>query len=129
MRTILAFTALGAIAACNQAAPVPEGDRAEIECLASITVVQITDTIREATSSGTDPAELQDVRAEKIAEAVEKLQAKYPGETDSAFLEHDINNRLEKIQDALNNRNPDSPATKLMNETLALGNSCTFGGE
>lgn len=127
MRSVLLVSSLVLLAACGQVDPIPEEEKAEIDCLASITVVEITDAIREGAANGTDPAELQTVKPERIAAAIEKLEAKYSGEMDSVYLEYDINHRLDKIQDALNNRDPDSEATQIMNETLALGKSCTFG--
>ena len=127
MRTLLTASTLVLIAACSQVNPISDEEKAEIDCLASITVVEITDAIREGSANGTDPAELQNVKPERIAAAIEKLEAKYSGEMDSAYLEYDINHRLDKIQDALNNRDPDSEATQIMNETLSLGKSCTFG--
>ncbi|MEM7640752.1 MAG: hypothetical protein AAF269_16980 [Pseudomonadota bacterium] len=127
MRTLLTVSTVALVAACSQVNPISDEEKAEIDCLASITVVEITDAIREGSANGTDPAELQNVKPERIAAAIEKLEAKYSGEMDSAYLEYDINHRLDKIQDALNNRDPDSEATQIMNETLSLGKSCTFG--
>lgn len=127
MRTPLVIPAFIALAACSQVNPISAEEKIEIDCLASITVVEITDIIREGAETGIDPAELQDVPAQKIGEAIEKLNAKYSGRMDEAYLEYDINHRLEKIQDALSNRDPDSDATQIMNETLELGRSCTFG--
>ena len=127
MRLVFTAATLALVTACSQVEPIPEEEKAEIDCLAAITVVEITDAIREGAASGVDPADLQNVKPERIAAAIEKLEAKYAGEMDSAYLEYDINHRLDKIQDALNNRDPDSEATQIMNETLALGKSCTFG--
>ena len=127
MRVTLIASALVLLSACSQVTPIPEEEKAEIDCLASITVVEITDAIREGAANGTDPAELQNIKPDAIAAAIEKLEAKYAGEMDSAYLEYDINHRLDKIQDVLNNRDPDSEARQIMNDTLALGNSCTFG--
>ena len=127
MRTLLVITAFIALTACSQGNPISEEEKIEIDCLASITVVEITDIIREGAEQGVDPAELQDVPSEKIGEAIQKLNARYSGRMDEAYLEYDINHRLEKIQDALSNRDPDSEATQIMNETLELGRSCTFG--
>ena len=127
MRTLLTVSTVALVTACSQVNPISDEEKAEIDCLASITVVEITDAIREGSANGTDPAELQNVKPERIAAAIEKLEAKYSGEMDSAYLEYDINHRLDKIQDALNNRDPDSEATQIMNETLSLGKSCTFG--
>ena len=127
MRIVLTAATLALVTACSQVNPIPEEEKAEIDCLASITVVEITDAIRDGAANGTDPAELQNIKPDAIAGAIEKLEAKYAGEMDSAYLEYDINHRLDKIQDALNNRDPESEATQIMNETLALGKSCTFG--
>ncbi|MEO1322916.1 MAG: hypothetical protein AAFV59_07910 [Pseudomonadota bacterium] len=127
MRIVLTAATLALVTACSQVDPIPEEEKAEIDCLAAITVVEITDAIRDGAANGTDPAELQNIKPDAIAAAIEKLEAKYAGEMDSAYLEYDINHRLDKIQDALNNRDADSDATQIMNDTLALGKSCTFG--
>ncbi|MEL7108394.1 MAG: hypothetical protein AAGL99_03930 [Pseudomonadota bacterium] len=127
MRIVLTAATLALVTACSQVDPIPEEEKAEIDCLAAITVVEITDAIRDGAANGTDPAELQNIKPDAIASAIEKLEAKYAGEMDSAYLEYDINHRLDKIQDVLNNRDPDSDATQVMNDTLALGKSCTFG--
>ncbi|MEM7459904.1 MAG: hypothetical protein AAF331_10605 [Pseudomonadota bacterium] len=127
MRTLLLASSLLALAACSQVNPISDEEKAEIDCLASIAVVEITDAISDGAARGVDPADLQNIKPERIAAAIEKLEAKYSGEMDSAFLEYDINHRLDKIQDALNNRDPDSEATQIMNDTLALGKSCSFG--
>ena len=127
MRPALLTTAIILLAACSQVNPISEEEKVEIDCLSSITVVKITDAIREGTENGIDAAELQNIPSEKIAEAIEILDTKYNGRMDEAFLEYEVNHRLDKIQDALNNRDPDSDANKIMNETLELGRSCTFG--
>lgn len=127
MRLVALTTAFALLAACNQVNPVSDEEKVEIDCLSSITVVKITDAIREGSETGVDAAELQKIPAEKIAEAIEILDTKYDGRMDEAFLEYEVNHRLDKIQDALNNRDPDSEANKIMTETLELGRSCTFG--
>jgi len=127
MRALLAVSVLALVAACSPVQPISDAEKAEIDCLASITVVEITDMISQGAADGTDPAVLSAVPDEKIAAALVKLETKYSGRMDEAYLEYDINHRLDKIQDALNNRDPDSEATKIMNETLELGRSCTFG--
>ena len=128
MRLILLTLAVGALTACNPAATVPEAEKAAIDCLSAKTVVEITDAIRDGAAAGVDPSELQSVRPDKIAAATATLNATYSGAVDAAYLENDINRRLEKIQDALNNRDPNSDAVQIMNDTLELGRSCTFGG-
>ena len=127
MRLVALTTAFALLAACNQVNPISDEEKVEIDCLSSITVVKITDAIREGSETGVDAAELQNIPAEKIAEAIEILDTKYDGRMDEAFLEYEVNHRLDKIQDALNNHDPDSEANKIMTETLELGRSCTFG--
>ena len=126
MRLFVCVTALAALTACSQVQPVSEQDKADIDCLASIAVVEITDAIRNGTANGATPESLQAIPAEKIASALKRLETEYSGRMDEAYLEYDINYRLDKIQDALNNRDPDSEATQIMYETLELGRSCTF---
>lgn len=127
MRIAVTAASLVLISACSQVDPIPDEEKAEIDCLASITVVEITDAIREGAENGAAPVDLQNIKPVRISAAIEKLEAKYAGKMDSAYLEYDINHRLDKIQDALNNRDPDSEATQIMNETLELGRSCSFG--
>ncbi|MEL7285171.1 MAG: hypothetical protein AAGJ68_11685, partial [Pseudomonadota bacterium] len=96
MRIVLTAATLALVTACSQVDPIPEEEKAEIDCLAAITVVEITDAIRDGAANGTDPAELQNIKPDAIASAIEKLEAKYAGEMDSAYLEYDINHRLDK---------------------------------
>ena len=127
MRLFFCLMAVAAVSACSQVQPISDQEKADIDCLASITVVEITDAIRDGAANGVAPEALQDVPAEKIAAALIQLESEYSGRMDEAYLEYDINHRLDKIQDALNNRDPESEATQIMNETLELGRSCTFG--
>lgn len=127
MRLSTLTAAICLLAACAQVNPISDEEKVEIDCLSSITVVKITEAIRDGSENGTDAAELQKIPSEKIAEAIKILDTKYDGRMDEAFLEYEINHRLDKIQDALNNRDPDSEANKIMTETLELGRSCTFG--
>ena len=98
MRLSILTTAIVLLAACNQVNPISEEEKVEIDCLSSITVVKITDAIREGTENGIDAKELQKIPGEKIAEAIEILDTKYDGRMDEAFLEYEINHRLDKIQ-------------------------------
>lgn len=126
-KTILLSAAAAALVACSQVNPIPEEERAEIDCLASIAVVEITDYISAGAAAGTDPYELMHIVDDKIAEAEEKLKAKYGGEMDAAYLEYEINNRLEKFESAIQSGDPDSIDYINMTETLELGRSCSFG--
>ena len=127
MRLAILTAAFAMLAACAQVNPISDEEKVEIDCLSSITVVKITDAIREGSENGVDAAELQKIPDEKIAEAIKILDTKYDGRMDEAFFEYEVNHRLDKIQDALNNRDPDSEANEIMTETLELGRSCTFG--
>lgn len=124
---IALVSSLALLTACSQATAVSDADKVDIDCLASQTVAAITDTIREGTSAGVDPAELQAVPKTKIGEAAEQLKASYSGEMYEAYLENQVNYRLDKIQDALNNRDPDSEAHQIMTGTFELAKTCTFG--
>lgn len=127
MRIALLGSILFITAACSQIDPFSDEEKAEIDCLASITVVSIMEAVRTGTENGLTAEDLSAIPDNKIAEAVSRLEVKYPGRMDTAFLEYDINHRLDKIQDALANRTPTPESLTLMNETLELGKSCEFG--
>lgn len=127
MRISLIVLTTVLLAACSRVDPIPEAEEAEIDCLASITVVEITDYIAAGAAAGTDPEDLMHIVPDKIAEAEAKLAAKYGREMDSAYLEFEINNRLEKFENAVRSGDTESLDYLTMTETVELGRSCTFG--
>ncbi|MEL8055389.1 MAG: hypothetical protein AAGK66_04490 [Pseudomonadota bacterium] len=127
MRNSLFIASFALIAACGQSGGGVDIPKAELDCLASKTVVTITEAIRDGTAAGTSAEELQAVPRDKTAEAVERLGQLYPGDKAASTLVIEINYRLEMIQDALNNRSPDSKANQIMDETFELAESCAFG--
>ena len=129
MRALWTVLLIAGLAACNQIDPIPDSEKAEIDCLAAIAVVEITDYISAGAEAGTAPEDLMHIVPDKIAEAQEKLDRKYGGEIDSAYLEYDINNRLVKFERAILSGDPESLDYINMTETVELGRSCTFGGE
>ncbi|MEM7491986.1 MAG: hypothetical protein AAF296_01305 [Pseudomonadota bacterium] len=128
MRLLLPIAVCAVVAACGQTNDIIEVPKADLDCLASQTVSSITESIRESTAAGASPEDLQALPRDKTAEAVEALGSVYPGDQAAASLVTAINFRLEMIQDALNNRSPDSQANRIMDETFALAESCTFPG-
>ena len=129
MRAFIIVSVLTLMSACNQVHPFSEEERAQIDCLAAITVVEITDEIRAGTEAGMDANVLAETRPEKIAKAIEQLEAEFPGRMDEAYLEYDINNQLGKIECAIESGDPMSVENLIMTETLELGRTCTFGGD
>lgn len=67
------------VAACNQVHPFSDEERADIDCLAAITVVEITDAIRAGTEQGIEASVLAEIRPQKIDAAIERLNQSYPG--------------------------------------------------
>ncbi|MEM1086711.1 MAG: hypothetical protein AAGH90_03210 [Pseudomonadota bacterium] len=128
MRYSLLIASGAILAGCGQTNSVVDIPKAELECLASITVNDITTTIREATAAGAAPETLQTVQRDKTAEAVERLGQLYPGDKAASSLVTEVNFRLEMIQDALSNRSPGSKANQVMDETFELAKTCTFDG-
>ena len=128
MRNSLFIASFALIAACGQSGGGGDVPKAEVDCLASKTGVTITEAIRDGTTAGTSAEELQAVPRDKTAEAVERLGQLYPGDAAASTLVTEINYRLEMIQDALNNRSPESKANQVMDETFELAESCAFGG-
>ncbi len=129
MRASIIVSFLTLVSACNQVHPFSEEERAQIDCLAAITVVEITDEIRTGTDAGIDAEALAEIRPQKIAAAIDKLEARYPGRMDEAYLEYDINNRLGKIESAIESGDPMSVEQLIMAETLEHGRTCTFGDD
>lgn len=129
MRLALYATVLALTAACSPVDPISETEKTDIDCLASQTVVAITAAIREGTANGASADELAAIPDAKVAEARDKLKAKYSKRMDDAFLEYDINHRLQKIETALRDPDDDPEAVEIMTETLKLGETCRFGGQ
>ena len=101
MRAYLVASTVILASACSQVDPFTSEERADIDCLAAITVVEITNAIRDGTENGMGDAELAAIRPAKIADAIARLDEKYPNRMDEAYLEYDINNRLGKIEEAI----------------------------
>jgi|GEM_PF-2880144 len=129
MRVSILASLFCVVAACNQVHPFSDEERADIDCLAAITVVEITDAIRAGTEQGIEASVLAEIRPQKIDAAIERLNQSYPGRMDEAYLEFDINNRLGKIETALEAGDPLSVENLIMTETLGLGRTCSFGGQ
>ena len=127
MRITLSVATVALITACSQVDPFTETEKRDVDCLASIAVVEITDYISAGAEAGTAPADLMHIVPDKIAEAKEKLKSKYGREIDDAYLEYDINHRLAEFETAVGKGDPDSIEFINMTETVELGRSCTFG--
>lgn len=128
MRAYLVASTVILASACSQVDPFTAEERADIDCLAAITVVEITNAIRNGTENGMGDAELAAIRPAKIADAIARLDEKYPNRMDEAYLEYDINNRLGKIEEAIRSDDPLSVESLIMTDTLELGRTCAFGG-
>lgn len=129
MRLALFAMVLALTAGCSPVNPISETEKTEIDCLASQTVVAITEAIRDGTANGASAQDLAAIPDAKIAEARTKLKAKYDKRMDDAFLEYDINHRLQKIEIALRDPDEDPEAVEIMTKTLQLGKSCRFGDQ
>ena len=129
MRLALFASVLALTAACSPVDPISEAEKTDIDCLASQTVIAIMAAIRDGTANGASAEELAAIPDTKINDARDKLKAKYSKRMDDAFLEYDINHRLQKIETALRHPDEDPEAAAIMTETLALGESCEFGGQ
>ena len=129
MRLALFASVLALTAACSPVDPISEAEKTDIDCLASQTVIAIMAAIRDGTANGASAEDLAAIPDAKINDARVKLKAKYSKRMDDAFLEYDINHRLQKIETALRYPDDDPEAVEIMKETLALGESCEFGGQ
>lgn len=123
---IISLSALALISACGgPQGTVSEMDKTQLDCLASKTVVQITDAVRTAIESGEDPANLSNIQENLTAEGAENLGAALDTEMHQAYFRHETNKRLTAMQNALSNRAPNSPDQKLMDATFELASSCS----
>ena len=129
MRLILCASIMMFAAACSPVDPISDQEELEIDCLAAQTVIAIREALQDGTENGASAKALAAIRDTKITTARETLHEKYSGRMDDAFLEYDINHRLLKIETALTAPESDPEAVAIMEETLALGQSCEFGGE
>jgi len=129
MRLALFATVLALTAACSPVNPISETEKTDIDCLASKTVIAITEAIRDGTANGASAEDLAAIPDAKIAEARTRLKAKYAKLMDDAFLEYDINHRLQKIETALRDPDEAPEAVEIMTETLQLGETCHFGDQ
>lgn len=126
MRLALFASVLALAAACSPVNPISDVEEADIDCLASQTVVAITEAIRTGTEAGASSDDLAMIPDAKIAVARKQLETKYSGRMDDAFLEYDINHRLQKIEVALRDPEKNPDAVEIMTETMDLGQSCRF---
>lgn len=129
MRLAMIASLLALTAACSPVDPISDVERADIDCLASQTVISITEAIRDGTENGASPDELASIPDTQILAARKQLEARYSGRMDDAFLEYDINHRLQKIEAALRAPDEDPEAKQIMMETLELGRNCDFEGQ
>ena len=128
MRLAFIASVLALTAACSPVDPISDVERADIDCLASQTVIAITEAIREGTANGASQDELAAITDGQILAARKQLETRYSGRMDDAFLEYDINHRLQEIETALRAPDEDLEAVQIMNETLELGRTCSFEG-
>lgn len=126
MRFLPLVSATVLIAACSGEPANTDRLMDDLDCLSAITVVEITDAIRDGLETGMDAAELTDIAPTRTAAAAERFIAKYGAAAEAGVLEADINGRLERFQNAMSNRDPDSIDTLAMETTIELGRSCSF---
>lgn len=125
---LIASLGFSVLSACGGSAPLSDADKANIDCLASKTVMDIADAVRTGLESGAAPESLSGVQDEKTGAAETQLAAVIPGSAAKRYFLVETSTRLTAMQNALANRAPDSPDQKLTDQTMALAQSCAFSG-
>ncbi|MDJ0922703.1 MAG: hypothetical protein QNI84_16365 [Henriciella sp.] len=120
-----AFTAL--IACSGSGSEFTAADEAMIDCLASRTVQEVTDTVKTGIEAGKSPDDLRPVQAEVTEANIEVLQSVYPDQQQQIYFEYQVARRLNAVQDALNTPDAAPEAQALMEETFTLAKDCRFG--
>ena len=125
---IMALSGLILISACGASpAAISDEDRTNIDCLAAKTVMNIAHTVRTSLENGAAPESLSGVEADLTQAGAQRLSELYRDMSSETYFRQQTSQRLTAMQNALSNRAPDSPDQRLMDETMALARSCSFG--
>lgn len=116
-----------ALVACSGNTALDETTEAQIDCLASKTVISISDTVRDGLLAGQTPEDLSSVEDEVRQAALETLKARFDDGDAVTYFNQQTNTRLDAIQAAVQSPNGAPEAHKLMNETRALAADCQSG--
>lgn len=118
---------VASIAACNSpVTTVSDADKVSIDCLASQTVMKITNSVKQAIIDGESQSTLKKIQATTIAAETETLASKFPKKMHEAYFEYETKRRLTAMQNALSNRSADSPDQLTMDETMSMAKTCNF---
>lgn len=122
-----AIVLVTATSACSgPATTVSDKDKVSIDCLASQTVVKITNSVKQAIKDGEPQSALKKIQATTIDAETETLASKFPKKMHEAYFEYETKRRLTAMQNALSNRSPDSPDQLTMDETMSMAKTCNF---
>ncbi|MEQ3746194.1 MAG: hypothetical protein ABNH53_08185 [Henriciella sp.] len=122
-----AFALVITLSACNSSTEtVSDADKLTIDCLASKTVIEITDGVKKAILDGKSQGDLRSIQNSAIDAGAETLSSKFPRGMHEAYFEFETNRRLTAMQNALSNRAPNSPDQLTMDETIDMVQTCVF---
>ncbi len=121
---------LAVLAACG-GKPSTEIDRVvkdQIDCLASQTVVSISDTIKNGIAAGQTIEQLKSVEGDNITAGLAALGTVHTDDMHSTYFKSETKRRLTAIQNAIITPSPISDDQQVMDETFAIASACVFKG-
>jgi len=127
-RTLPVAVACLTLTACggSGAGKLDEAAKTQIDCLASKTVVLISDTVRDGVIAGLQPDQLSDVQSDKTADGLDILETARLGEGASSYFEFETARRINAMQNAIRSADRDSDDFRTMIETRTIAETCTF---
>jgi len=113
------------LSACNSAqSTLSDADKTDIDCLASITVMNIAEAVRSGLDNGKQAEDLQSLRGDLTQEGLTRLRQKHDSQAHADYFQDQTDKRLQAMQNALSNRQTQSPDHELMDETRQLAENC-----
>jgi len=122
---LISLCAMSVLVSCTPANRISSSDKADLDCLAARTVVQITSVIREGVESARPLDELQNYQQDFIQEGLIEVRRLFPDlSMHHHYYEYETAHMSLAIQDAAQSAEPNSEAYQIMIDTLSLGETC-----
>lgn len=128
MKVLTLPIALATLVACGGNGAVLDAEsEAMIDCLASKTVLEITDKVKAGVEAGKSADALRPIQSTVTATNIETLETVFTEQSQKTYFEYQVAKRLNAVQDALNDPEGATAAKATMDETFALAQDCSFG--
>ena len=119
---------LTALSACGGAQiDLNESDKANLDCLAAKTVMEIAAAVRTGLENGATADSLSGIQADFTDTGAVRLAQYYSDSGFEAYFRAETERRLVAMQNALANKAPGSADQSTLDETMAMARTCSFG--